>query len=64
MSTNANTRAALVAGMRQGARYELLGASVPGYGTSRWFPIEGFRIPGWVNVFPGQFELFGQCQGF
>lgn len=49
---------------QQGARYELLGASVPGYGTSRWFPIEGFRIPGWVNVFPGQFELFGQCQGF
>ena len=46
-----------------GGRYEVLGASVAGYGTSRWFPIEGFSIPGWVNVFPGQFELFGQCQG-
>jgi LysM repeat protein len=47
-----------------GTRYEVLGASVPGYGSSRWFPIEGFRIPGWVNVFPGQFELIGQqCLG-
>lgn len=50
---------------QQGTRYELFGRSVPGYGTSRWFPIEGFHIPGWVNVFPGQFELIGQqCQGF
>jgi LysM repeat protein len=47
-----------------GTRYEVLGASVPGYSTSRWFPIEGFSIPGWINVFPGQFELIGQqCLG-
>lgn len=49
---------------QQGTRHEVLGASVPGYGASRWFPIEGFNIPGWVNVFPGQFELIGQqCIG-
>lgn len=46
-----------------GARYEVFGTSVAGYGTSRWFPIEGFHIPGWINVFPGQFQLFGQCVG-
>ncbi len=49
---------------RAGGRYDVLGASVAGYGTSRWFPIEGFGNAGWINVFPGQFELFGQqCIG-
>ncbi|HYO89634.1 MAG TPA: LysM domain-containing protein [Candidatus Limnocylindrales bacterium] len=48
---------------RANGRYPVLGASVAGYGTSRWFPIGDFSIPGWINVFPGQFQLFGQCQG-
>lgn len=47
----------------QATRHEVFGPSVAGYGNSRWFPIEGFHVPGWINVFPGQFELFGQCAG-
>ena len=59
-----NFNGAPIGTIPQSSRHEVLGASVPGYGSSRWFPIEGFNIPGWINVFPGQFELIGQqCIG-